>query len=142
MTYLAEVWLPFPPSVNNLFPQAVVKGRVRRFPSKQYRLWRKEAVIRLCAARVKRIEVPVVVSLELTPRDGRARDADNYCKPVLDALVEARILHDDSNRWVKAVVPFWAEASLKNAGVIARIREAHVTNPSLPGLFDASRSPV
>src|SRR5262245_17049678 len=103
----ASFWLPFPPSTNNLFAHAPVKGRVRRFPTRTYRTWRKEAVVRILTQRLPQFTAPVVVKLALTPRDSRPRDADNYCKPVLDALVEARLLIDDSNRYVRAVVPYW-----------------------------------
>lgn len=135
----AALWLPFPPSVNNLFPSAIVKGRIRRFPSKAYRLWRKEAEVRVMAARIKRFELPVVVSLELTPRDSRGRDADNYCKAIMDTLVKMRVLHDDSNRWVKAITPFWMEPNFKEPGVVVRIRLARIEvgQLPLPGVFDA-----
>jgi Holliday junction resolvase RusA-like endonuclease len=128
-----KVWLPFPPSANNIFTQGVVRGKVRRFPSRRYKAWREEAVIRVRAAwRTKPpYAVPVVVKLELVPPDGRGRDADNYAKPVLDALVEARVLVDDSNRWVKAVAPYWENPS-DTAGVIVTIRAAEeVRRPAL-----------
>lgn len=126
-------WLPFPPSTNNLFTQGVVKGKVRRFPSRQYKAWREEAVIRIRAAWRSKppYAVPVVVKIELTPRDSRARDADNYAKPILDALVASRVLADDSNRWVKAVVPYW-ENPAATFGAIVMIRPAKdVRKPAL-----------
>jgi len=123
-------WLPFPPTTNNLFSHGVVKGRVRRFPTRKYKSWRLEAVTRIRAVWRTRPSwpVPVVVKLELVPPDSRGRDADNYCKPVLDALVEARVLADDSNRHVKAVMPYWAEAQ-KTSGVIVTIRPARIERP-------------
>lgn len=121
-------WLPFPPSVNNLFSQGVVRGKIRRFPARSYKAWRDEAIVRIRAAwRAKPpYAVPVVVKIELTPRDSRARDADNYAKPILDALVAARVLADDSNRWVKAVVPYW-ENPAATFGAIVSIRPAENT---------------
>lgn len=120
-----QVWLPFPVSTNNLFGQAMVKGRMRRFPTKAYRIWRKEAELRILAARLPRFTVPVVVKLELTPRDQRPRDADNFSKAILDALVRMRVLVDDSNRYVKAVIPYWTDGVFFNrAGVVVTIREA------------------
>jgi Holliday junction resolvase RusA-like endonuclease len=137
-----RVWLPFPPSVNGLFrelsPQRRAqiaasmarKGKKGRAPtrclSKHYRKWRDEAHIRLLAAKIPRFDVPVVIKLELTPRDCRPRDADNYGKAVLDALVNARILVDDNNRYVKAVVPYWENPS-HNSGVVVIIRPADMT---------------
>jgi crossover junction endodeoxyribonuclease RusA len=131
-------WLPFPPSLNNIFTQGVVRGKVRRFPSKRYKAWREEAVIRLRANWRTRppFPVPVVVKLELVPRDARPRDADNFAKPVLDALVEARVLVDDSNRHVKAVIPYW-ENSGTTSGVIVTIRPAADTRK--PALTPSER---
>ena len=127
-----SVWLPFPPSTNNLFSQGVVKGKMRRFPSKQYKAWRKEAIIRLIAARLPRFSEPVVIKLALTPKDCRRRDASNYIKAVEDALVEARVLIDDDQRYVKAVVPYW-ENPAANAGVRITIRHAKPSEEALNG---------
>jgi Holliday junction resolvase RusA-like endonuclease len=124
-------WLPFPPSTNNLFAHAQVGGRIRRFPTKTYKNWRREAVIRIRSQRLPQCTAPVVVKLELTPRDGRARDADNYAKPVLDALVEAGLLIDDSNRYVRAVIPYWLSPH-RNSGVNVTIRLAG-EEPLRPG---------
>lgn len=118
-----SLWLPFPPSVNNLFAHAPVKGRVRRFPTKGYKAWRQEAVIRILAYKHPRFTVPVVIKLELTPKDSRRRDASNYIKAVEDALVEARLIPDDDQRWVKAVIPYWENPS-SNPGVRVTIRPA------------------
>jgi crossover junction endodeoxyribonuclease RusA len=124
-----RVWLPWGPSANNLFSQAPMRSRrsgqmvVRRFPQKAYVRWRKQAVILLLAAKIPRFTEPVVIKLELTPPDSRRRDADNYAKPVLDALVDARILTDDSNRQVKAVIPYWENPSA-SSGVVVTIRLA------------------
>jgi len=123
MTEEVSVCLPFPPSVNNLFSQGVVKRKIRRFPSRAYKAWRKEAGILLMASRIKRFEVPVVIRLQLTPKDSRARDADNYNKPVIDALVEARILLGDDSRYVKAVTAYWENPSASH-GVRIWIRPA------------------
>lgn len=116
-----RVWLPFPPSTNNLFAQNRKTGR--RFPSKGYKAWRNEAHVLLRMAKIPRFEVPVVIKLELTPKDNRARDASNYIKAVEDALVQARILIDDDQRYVKAVAPYWLNPSPR-AGVLVIIRPA------------------
>lgn len=120
-----KLWLPFPPSVNNLYAHGVVKGRVRRFPRAKYRAWMDEAIIRLRSywGRREPFDQPVVIKLELTPRDTRGRDADNYNKPVIDALVKARVLVDDSQRYVKAVIAYWQNPS-PQPGVVVTIRLA------------------
>ena len=123
-------WLPFPPTVNNLFAHGLVKGRIRRFPSRQYKAWRLEAVTRIRAAWRTRPPwpVPVVIKLELVPADRRPRDASNYVKPVEDALVEARVLVDDSQDYVKAVMPYWSPPQ-RTSGVIVTIRPARIEVP-------------
>jgi len=118
-------WLPFPPSVNNAFTQGMVRGKIRRFPSKAYKFWRAEAVVRIRASwRAKPpVAAPVTVMLALTPKDRRPRDADNYCKPVLDALVVAGVLQDDNSRYVRAITPTW-ENPAEEAGVVVTILPA------------------
>lgn len=90
------VTLPFPPSVNNLFSQGMVNGRMRRFPSKQYKAWRKAAWAHIKQARIPRIEGKVAIRISLTPPNAARRDVDNYNKGILDALVDAGVLDDDS----------------------------------------------
>lgn len=128
---ITSFWLPFPPSLNNAFAHGIVRGRVRRFPTKIYKQWRRDAVIIIRSQRLKQFAEPVVIKLELTPGDRRARDADNYCKPVLDALVEAGLLIDDSNRYVRAVIPYWMNPHAKS-GVTVSIRHAK-EEPLRPG---------
>lgn len=93
---LAALWLPFPPTVNNLFAHATVGGHTRRFPTKKYKLWRKEAWVRIKQEKLPRFDGPVAIRIDLTPPSSARRDVDNYSKAILDALVEARVLNDDS----------------------------------------------
>jgi Holliday junction resolvase RusA-like endonuclease len=141
-----QCWLPWAPGTNNLFiniseeRRAIIRAGMRRKGKKgepptramssRYRKWRDEAVIRIRSNWRSRPPwpVPVVIKLELIPPDRRPRDADGHNKAVIDALVEARVLVDDNNRHVKAVLPFWAEAQ-KNAGVIVTIRPARIEAP-------------
>lgn len=100
--------LPFPPSVNNLFSQSRTG---RRFPSKQYVAWRGVAaweILRQAPHRVtKALTFPVHVHIALTPVDKRSRDCDNFLKPLLDSLVRAGVLPDDSGRYVSGVTTTW-----------------------------------
>jgi crossover junction endodeoxyribonuclease RusA len=124
------VWLPFPPTLNSLFAHGVVKGRatgrvaVRRFPTATYRKWRREADVRIIDARIPLMREPVTIALALTPPDKRPRDADNYSKGVIDALVAGRVLPDDNSTWVKAVRASWLDPSRARAGVRVTIRAA------------------
>ena len=129
------IYLPFPPSTNNIFSQGIVNGKVRRFPSRQYKSWRHEAIVRIRSQRIPTFREPVVIKLALTPRDGRRRDASNFVKPVEDALVEAGLLIDDSQRYVKSVIPYWCDPDPAHEGVLVTIRVA-----KLGGLFAAAET--
>jgi len=57
--------------------------------------WLGEAILLLRATRV-RFDGPVKVSMFLSPPDRRRRDGDNLEKAVMDALVKAGVIQDDS----------------------------------------------
>jgi Holliday junction resolvase RusA-like endonuclease len=57
--------------------------------------WLEEAILLLQAARV-RFDGPVKVGLFLSPPDRRRRDGDNLEKAIMDALVKAGVIRDDS----------------------------------------------
>jgi crossover junction endodeoxyribonuclease RusA len=86
-----EVRLPWPPSVNHYWK---ARGS-RRFVSPTAKAWLEEAVLLLRAAGV-RFDGPVKVSMLLSPPDRRKRDGDNLEKAVMDALVKAGVIQDDS----------------------------------------------
>jgi crossover junction endodeoxyribonuclease RusA len=135
-----SLWLPFPLSSNNLFAHKIVPGKAgrgafaQRYPTPAYRRWRREAEVRICAARLPRMTEPVVVKLELTPPNARRRDCDNFGKGILDALVAARVLPDDNMQWVKAVIPYWLDPHKPTAGVVVTLRVAELE------LFKAARA--
>jgi crossover junction endodeoxyribonuclease RusA len=86
-----EVRLPWPPSVNHYWK---ARGS-RRFISPTAKAWLDEAVLLLRAARV-RFDGPVKVSMFLSPPDRRRRDGDNLEKAIMDSLVKAGVIRDDS----------------------------------------------
>lgn len=89
-----DLKLPLPPSVNRAFRNVPRVGRVK---TKDYRLWRADAV-KLIWAQVpadRRISGNVAVRIVL-PRKMRG-DIDNRIKGILDALVESRRIDDDSH---------------------------------------------
>jgi Holliday junction resolvase RusA-like endonuclease len=95
-----RISLPLPPSVNGLFVNVRGRGRVR---SEGYRKWALEAGWMLKAQRPGKFLVPVNISIEINPPNGRAFDLDNRNKALLDLLVEHQIIPDDSIRWVRKV---------------------------------------
>lgn len=50
---------------------------------------------------------PLSVSVVAAPPDNRATDADNRLKCLLDALVHAGLLEDDSNRVIQRLAWEW-----------------------------------
>lgn len=87
---MREIELPFPPSVNSCW--RAVRGR--SILSARGREYRAKA-IRACHD-CEVIDGPVSVKIYLYPPDRRRRDVDNYAKAILDALVHAKVLKDDS----------------------------------------------
>jgi crossover junction endodeoxyribonuclease RusA len=91
-----EVKLPWPPSVNHYWR---ARGN-RRFINPMAKAWLDEAILLLRSTRM-RFDEPVKVSMFLSPPDRRRRDGDNLEKAVMDALVKAGTIKDDSLAYVK-----------------------------------------
>ncbi len=90
---LASLTLPFPPSVNGLYP-----GKARRHKSKRYKAWIKEAGWTLKTQEpIHRFRSPVSIVLTFGRPDKRVRDLSNYIKAVEDLLVTHGIIRDDSD---------------------------------------------
>lgn len=129
-----RLWLPFPPTVNNLFSQAQMRSKktgkmvTRRFPSKSYKAWQKQALVLIKVARLAPYAGPVAIRITLTPPSSARRDVDNYSKAILDALVEMRVLADDSQ--VQKLLAAWDHAGEK-PGAIIEIGEASVEREAL-----------
>lgn len=111
-----QIWLPWPPSVNNLFSQ---DKRGRRFPSRKYQWWRTQADMEILAQRIKPISGPVHIKLELTAPDKRPRDGDNFLKAPLDALVRMGVLTDDNNECIAGHEVVWAKG--RPPGVVVTV---------------------
>lgn len=89
-----EIRFPLPPSTNSLFYN--VAGGRRKTP--KYRAWRQQAALLIDVQRPGRMAGPCDVTIFLPPFSG---DADNRIKPCLDAAVEAGVIADDSQRYVR-----------------------------------------
>lgn len=111
--------LPFPPSVNTLFPTNRRTGR--RYASRKYEAWQREAGWLMRLSRAKPSGSPVAIAIELTPADRRRRDADNYAKPIIDQLVKCGLLADDNSKHVRSVSLSWCEPSKVDAGALVTI---------------------
>ena len=112
-----EVALPWPPSVNHYW---AARGNAR-YLSPRARAWHQEAWAILRGAwRGKPMRGEVAVLLVLHPPDRRRRDLDNTLKAVLDALVHAGVLQDDSQ--VAELHAVRREAR-RPGGVLVRVEE-------------------
>lgn len=88
----AVIRLPLCPSTNNLFKNAIGKGRVR---SAEYKRWLETAGLLLNRARPGKVASPVIVIIRVG-KCNQARDLDNMAKPVLDLLSHAGVIQNDN----------------------------------------------
>lgn len=99
--------LPWPPSLNRAV-RHTGNGHYVSKAGKQFR----EAVIAEVWNHYSHPIKPLArcrVALQLTPPTRQKRDADNHIKPVLDALVHAKLLTDDNSDHVKEVRAEWTD---------------------------------
>jgi Holliday junction resolvase RusA-like endonuclease len=102
-----QVWLPMPPSTNNLYATA---RNGRRFTTSAYRTWKGEAdsLVMMLGPR-RAFDCPVKVTVALTPGPRcRRSDADNRLKAVQDCLVRMGILVDDDREFVHEITARWS----------------------------------
>lgn len=86
------ITLPFPPSANRYWRHA----RGRTYLAKEAVEYR-QAVLAACAMQgvVHRLQVDLVIIIELSAPDKRRWDLDNRIKQLLDALAYAGVYQDD-----------------------------------------------
>src|SRR5688500_4047894 len=101
-----SVAVPIPPSANRLWLPVPCRNRkgevkVRLVRTQAYRDWLLVAVP-LLRNRLHRPDLPARVRVSIRGGEGwdDDRDPDNAYKPCSDALVHARLLPDDSSRYV------------------------------------------
>ena len=98
------VELPMPLSVNNLY---INNPKTRgRFPSPEYKDWKKDAAKMLAAQRARCAVGPVEIAITVQESRG---DIDNRIKCVLDCLVENGIIDGDTAKTVRKVTAQWGD---------------------------------
>jgi Holliday junction resolvase RusA-like endonuclease len=115
-----RIEISMPPSVNQIWRSARVRGRLRVYRSKAYRIWKASAGWEIRAQRPVPIAgwVRVTISLGMTKRRS---DEDNRVKCCLDLLVQHGLLEDDSkvasvtSKWDSAVTPGRIMVEVKRA---------------------------
>lgn len=88
-----EVFLPYPPTVNQLYLNAAGKGRVK---TPKYREWITKASACVGVQAPVRTTGWVTLDIQVIKPDGRKRDIMNLEKAVSDLLCVHKILEDDS----------------------------------------------
>lgn len=115
----ALVVLPDPISTNNLFANLPGRGRVM---TKAYRDWKQLAARMLMAQRpLPTFALPVEITIYAGEKNTGPMDADNAVKACLDALVVAKVIHDDSRKWVRRCGAVWVPGM---AGTVVKITVA------------------
>lgn len=90
---ICEIYLPFPPTVNNYYSRSKHAGVFISQKGRKYRAQVEEAVVQQCPG--LHITDRMLVEVVLFPPDKRVRDVDNYNKSLLDALSHAGLWEDD-----------------------------------------------
>ena len=91
-----KIHLPYPISVNAMYRNVRLLGRVK---SKRYREWRRLAI---CAFlnqtfNTDHVHGKVYIHIAVKRPDKRKRDIDNLAKGILDFLTDQEIIEDDHN---------------------------------------------
>jgi len=91
---MSIVFLPFPPSVNQLYRNVPKIGRVK---TAKYNVWLGDARRHIAfSGGLALLPGRFQLTIAAAPPDKRKRDIDNICKPVLDLLVDVGAVEDDS----------------------------------------------
>lgn len=89
-----ELYLPFPPTVNNYYRKSKSGGR---FISEKGRKFRDDVAMAIQEQLPgEHISDRMLLEVVLFPPDRRKRDVDNYSKALLDAITEGGLWEDDS----------------------------------------------
>jgi len=103
---MTRIELPAPVPLSACFTNVSGRGRV---PTKRYLAWQNEALWMIKSQKAKPVKGRVSIYVRLVAPDKRHRDAGNTDKSIMDVLVKAGIIEDDSNRFVRRVTFEWRD---------------------------------
>lgn len=89
---MLDLELPYPPSVNHYWRRVGARTLI----SRGGRAFRASVCSILAGRRVRPMEGPLDIAIDVHPPDRRRRDLDNIQKALLDALAHGGAYHDDS----------------------------------------------
>jgi len=115
-----ELFLPFPPTVNNYYRKAAHGGR---FISEKGRKFR-DQVGDAISEQFNGVFLTdrLLVEIILFPPDNRVRDVDNYNKSLLDAISHSGLWEDD--QLIDQLFVYRGEVRNRNGSTYVRISEA------------------
>lgn len=116
-----ELYLPFPPTVNNYYQKSKSGGRFISNKGRKFRADVAEAVADQIGDTVP-IDYNLLVEIVLFPPDNRTRDVDNYNKALLDAITETGFWEDD--KLINQLFNYRGETRSRNGSCYLRVSEA------------------
>lgn len=125
---MVRIDLPFPVPLSACFKDVQITSKATgktfrtRAPTGRYKAWQKEALQMIQAQRPRKFGGEVAVYVHLVAPDRRGRDAGNNDKAVLDILVKAGVIVDDSNRFVRRLTFEWADHGPPCSVIISEIQ--------------------
>jgi len=115
---MTTVFLPRPPSLNNIFVNIPGRGRVK---THDYKTWLRSASNLIMAQKPVRVEGEVEITVAIGPRRG---DLVIRIKPLLDCLVTNGVIDDDKH--VVAITARWA---LEDGAMVTITKSTQPTAP-------------
>lgn len=111
--------LPFPPTVNHLFPTIVRGGKPIRIKSKKYKDW-----LDSCPGLMEfKVKGKCTISYLIYFPDNRIRDGQNYMKAPLDYLVSENVILSDDRKIVKGEQWYDGGTDKENPRIVITIKE-------------------
>lgn len=111
---MTRIELPFPVPLSACFKDVTFKSKAgqtfrKRAPTSRYEKWQKEALGMITQQRPAPVLGQVAVLVRLKAPDKRERDAGNCDKAVMDILVKAGLITNDSNRYIRRLTFAWVD---------------------------------
>ena len=109
MTCVHVLELPYPPLSGNNQTAAAANGG--RYTKKEVLAYRRLVSLAAHEQGMHGLELegPLELAIAAAPPNRRRRDADNFLKPLLDAITRARVWLDDSNQVIARTEIEWCD---------------------------------
>lgn len=115
-----ELYLPFPPTVNNYYKKSSSGGTFISNKGRKFRSEAAEAISEQLPG--VHIEDRMLVEVVLFPPTRAVRDVDNYNKALLDAITQAGLWEDDS--LIDQLFNYRGEVRSRRGSIYLRITDA------------------